>query len=144
LPTANQEPLFEKPLIDIDRRDRAKAFRLVAFQAVMAVAIALMGLLAQPQIAIALLVGGAIGTAGGAWLAFVAFRPSGVRPAKEILTSFYIGEIGKILIVMIFFVLAFRQIVFLRESRNALMMFFGFFINQLAIVVAPLLVNRAA
>jgi len=128
-------------LIDIDRRDRANAFRLVGFQTASAMIVAAAGLVVQPHIALSLAIGGMIGVAGSTWLTFVAFRPSGTRPAKEILVSFYLGEIGKFLIVMILFIVAFKQIAFLREAQNALMMFLAFFISQLVIVLAPRLLK---
>jgi ATP synthase protein I len=130
-------------LIEIDKQDRIRAFRLVGFQALVVVAIALSGLVAQRQIALSLLAGGAIGLAGSAWLALLAFRPSATRPAKEILASFYIGEIGRFLIVMVLFILAFKQLAWLAEPRNALMLFLAFIASQLAIAVAPQLVNKA-
>jgi len=129
-------------LIDIDRRDRAKAFYLVGFQAMSVIAISMVGLIFAQQIAVSLLIGGMIGVAGSAWLAFIAFRPSGTRSAKEILVSFYLGEIGKFLIVMILFIVAFKLLALLRESRNALMLFLGFFSSQLVIVFAPRLLKQ--
>jgi len=131
-----------KPLIDIDRRDRMKALQWVGFQAVAVLVLAIAGLFVHVQIALSLLMGGAIGVTGNSWLAFVAFGPSGTRPAKEILASFYLGGIGKFLIVMILFIVAFRQIAFLREAQNALMMFLAFFISQLVIVLAPRLLKQ--
>jgi F0F1-type ATP synthase assembly protein I len=114
----------------------------VGLQAISAVVLALIGLVFHPHIAEALLAGGMIGVAGSAWVAFVVFRPSGIHPAKEILVSFYLGEIGKFLIVTTLFIVAFRQAVFLRESRNALMLFLAFFSSQLVIIFTPRLLKQ--
>jgi len=129
--------------VKIDSDDRLRALRLVAFQAAMAVVIALAGwMFSRWQIAVALAVGGAVGVAGSAWLAVAAFSRSGTRPAKEVLASFYIGETGRLLVVVVLFVVAFRQLALLAEPINAMMMFLAFVASQVALAAAPLLVRE--
>ena len=128
-------------LVDIDKQNRIKALRLVGIQLLVVMILALSGLVVRWQVATSLLAGGLIGVVGSAWLAWFAFRPSALRPAKEILASFYIGEIGRFLIVMVLFVLAFRQVAVLAEPRNALMLFLAFVASQVVIAIASHLIH---
>jgi ATP synthase protein I len=127
--------------VNVDLRDRKNAFLLVAAQCAVSVALALCGWLYSADAAISLLTGGMICTVGSAWMAFVGFRKSATRPAKEILVSFYIGEIGKFLFVMILFIVAFRKLPLLRAPDNALMFFLAFILVQMVMWFAPRLLG---
>jgi ATP synthase protein I len=130
-------------LVEIDKKDRIRVLRLVGFQILAVATLALAGLVVQWQMALSLLIGGVIGVAGSAWLALLAFRQSATRPAKEILAAFYIGEIGRFLIVTVLFALAFKQLALLADPRNALMLILAFIVSQVVIAIAPRLVSRA-
>jgi ATP synthase protein I len=129
-------------MLDIDRRDRWTAFRLVGVQAMTVVVLAGAGRFFGVEQMLALLIGGMIGVAGSAWLAFFAFRPSGTRSAKVILVSFYLGEIGKVLILASLFIVVFRHFDWLREPQRALLVFVGFLAGQFASLLVPRLLWR--
>ena len=132
------------PLLDIDKRDRNNAFRLVFVQALSTLLMAATALLTGfgEASAVSLATGGAISTLGSCWFAFVAYRTSAKDGAKRILFSFYAGEVSKIFLVMVMFVVAFKEVAVLKESQNALLMFLGFFITQAMVLLAPYLFKR--
>ncbi len=129
------------PTINVDKRDRRYAFLLVGTQGLVTIVISVLGWIHSRDAAISLLIGGGICTLGSGWLAFVGFRPSATRPAKEILASFYLGEIGKFLLVMILFILAFKKVAILKEPHNALLMFLAFIVVQSVVWLAPQLIK---
>ena len=129
-------------MFDMDRRDRWTAFRLVGVQAIAVVAMAGAGRLFGVEQMLALFAGGMIGVIGSAWLAFFAFKPSGSQSAKTILVSFYLGEIGKMLILASLFIVVFRHFEWLREPQRALLVFVGFLTGQFSSLLAPRLLWR--
>ena len=114
----------------VDKHNQQKAFLLVVVQAAVSGIISILTYLYSKEMALSLLVGGLICTLGCAGSALIAFRCSAIRPVKEVLAYLYLAEAGKFLIVAILFIVAFKSVVFLRESQNAILVFVSFMIVQ--------------
>lgn len=83
-------------------------------------------------------IGGAICTLANLWLAVFAFRPAlGSSPGK-MLSAFYVAEIGKFIVTAVLFLLAFKQVTWLKQPTMALLMFAAYAMVQCSAWVYPL------
>lgn len=120
-------------------KGRGFALRTVAAQLLATLAISSVALAANSQIAISLLAGGIICVAANLWLALVAFRPPLGASTPKILASFYVGALGKFFITALLFLLAFKQIGFLKEAAYAATMILAYVLVQAVAWIYPLM-----
>lgn len=119
-------------------KGRDFALQTVAVQLVTTLALGALGLAVEKQIAISLFVGGIICVTANLWLALVAFRPQLGAPPQKMLAAFYTGELGKFVITALMFLLAFKQIGFLKEAAYAATMILAYVIIQVVSWINPL------
>jgi len=121
--------------------DRHLAYYVVGSQAVASLLIPiLVWIAANPDAAVAALIGGWIATLGNLYFAIQAFRFSGARASRDMVRAFYRGEAGKFVIVMLLFIATFRLVEGIRAT--APYMFFAFFLVYGIAWVAPLLLRK--
>lgn len=89
---------------------RPPVLRWLVFQTFMVVLIALAFWVRGNVAAYSALVGGFIFVLPNAYFARKAFRHAGARSAKQIVSSFYQGEAGKLILSAVFFTMAFKWI----------------------------------
>ncbi len=118
------------------------ATKVLALQAVSTVVVS--GVLHQlsPEKGISLFIGGAICILGQAYFAMRVFRFAGARAADKVLNSFYAGEVGKFVLVLVMFALVFKFVDQLKTPANALLLFMGFLMAQSMIWFAALLTKN--
>lgn len=122
-----------KPRAIIERR---VAYYVVGTQAIVSLLLPiLIWFAAGKSAAIAALAGGWIATTGNLYFAFQAFRYAGARASHDMVRAFYRGEAGKMVIVMLLFLLAFRQLEGIREQAPYL--FSAFLLVYVAGWVTP-------
>lgn len=122
----------------VEPKGRAFALEFVAAQVVVSVGLSLAALLVSNQAAIAILSGGMICSLANFWLAIAAFRPALGAPPGQMLAAFYSAEIGKIIIVAVLFLIAFKKTTLLKQPLHALLMFAAYAIVQCTAWVYPL------
>lgn len=114
------------------------ANRLIFLQIAATVVLSATAMLISTEAAFSGLVGGGICVIGNTCFARAVFRPMASRPAKEVLVSIYASEIGKLVLVMVLFFTAFKSVVALQETQNALVMFIAFVAAQGVNIFAPM------
>lgn len=120
-------------------KGRGFALQTVAAQLAFALVAAATGLAISVPIAVSIFIGGIIGVAANLWLALVVFRPGLGAPPQKILAAFYTGEFGKFLITALMFLLAFKQIGFLKEAAYAATMILAYVMIQVVAWIYPLM-----
>ena len=94
------------------------------------------------KMAVSAFVGCAINIIASGYFAVVSLKlPKNASPGM-ILARFYIGEVGKFVIVAVCFGGVFKYLPELIQGRHAIILFAAFLIAQLAYVVAPLLLEE--
>lgn len=94
------------------------------------------------RMAEAALVGCMINVIASGYFAIVSLKlPKNASPGM-ILARFYVGEVGKFVIVAVCFVWVFKFLPELIQGRYAIILFVAFLIAQVAFVVAPLLLKK--
>lgn len=124
-------------------RERAFALQIVAAQVIFTGVLVLLGLLLSDQeirhrVAIAILCGGIISSLANLWLAIVAFRPRLGQSPQRMLAAFYMGELGKFVLIAVGFLLVFKKIAILKEPSYALLLFASFLMVQFTVWIYPL------
>jgi len=95
---------------------------------------------AGKEAALAALIGGWIAVLANLYFAIQAFRYSGARASLQMVKSFYRGEAGKFVIVILLFITAFKVLPGVRES--AAYLFSAFFVVYGVTWVVPALLHR--
>ncbi len=124
-------------------KGRDLALRTVAAQLVISLVAAATALAISYPIAVSILIGGIIGVTANLWLALVVFRPALGAPPQKILAAFYRGELGKFVITALLFLLAFKQIGFLKEAACAATMILAYVMIQVVAWIYPLVGRNA-
>lgn len=126
----------------IARSGRLMAAKMLALQ--LAVTLAASGLLylASPEKGISLFTGGAICIIGQAYFALRVFRFAGAQMADKVVGSFYAGEAGKFVLVVVMFALVFNFVTLLKTPANAFLLFVGFLMAQSMIWFAAFLPKK--
>lgn len=119
-------------------KGREFALQAVLTQLCLTLALSAVGLAVNNQIAISLLCGGIISATANGWLALMVFHPRLGVPAQKILASFYVGELGKFIITAVLFLVAFKQIAFLKNASYAALMILAYVIVQAVAWIYPL------
>jgi ATP synthase protein I len=119
-------------------KGRGFALQIVAAQLLATLAISALGFAISKQIAFSLFAGGIICVTANLWLALVAFRPRLGAPPQKMLAAFYTGELGKFVITALMFLLAFKQIGFLKEAAYAATMILAYVMVQAIAWLYPL------
>jgi ATP synthase protein I len=119
-------------------KGRGFALQTVTVQLLTTGVISALGLAISKQIAMSLFAGGIICATANLWLALVAFRPPLGAPTQKILAAFYVGELGKFVITALLFLLAFKQIVFLKNTIYAAAMILAYVLVQAIAWLYPL------
>ncbi len=119
-------------------KGRGFALQTVAAQLVVTLVAAATALVISYPIAISIFMGGIIGVTANLWLALVAFRPQLGAPPQKMLAAFYTGELGKFVITALMFLLAFKQIGFLKEAAYAATMILAYVMIQVVAWINPL------
>ena len=122
----------------VEPKGRTFALQIVAAQVVATGVLSLFGLVFGSQVAIAILVGGAICSLANLWLAVVAFRPALGKPPGAMLAAFYIGEIGKFVVTALLFLVVFTKFSLFKEPTYALLIFIAYALVQSMAWVYPL------
>lgn len=122
-----------------DRKGLGFFLQTVAAQLVITLVVSATALAISYLIAVSIFIGGIIGVTANAWLALVVFRPRLGSPPQKMLVAFYTGELGKFVITALMFLLAFKQIGFLKEAAYAATMFLAYVMVQLTGWVYPLM-----
>lgn len=134
--------MFGSEFVNLEPRGRTLAFHIVAAQVVVTGVFSLFGLVLSSQIAFAILLGGMICSLANLWLAVAVFRPVlGVSP-RRILMSFYVGEIGKILIAAALFLAVFKKFPLFEQPLNAAILLAVFALMQSMMWIYPLLQQK--
>ncbi|WP_049631335.1 ATP synthase subunit I [Cellvibrio sp. pealriver] len=120
-------------------KGRDIALQTVAAQLVLTLVAAATALAINDSVAISILIGGIIGVTANLWLALIAFRPALGAPTQRMLAAFYMGEFGKFIITAVLFLLAFKQIGFLKEAAYAATMIMAYVIVQVIAWTYPLM-----
>jgi len=120
-------------------KGRGLALQTVATQMMFTLVVAATGLAISVPIAVSILIGGIIGVTANLWLALVVFRPQLGAPPQKMLVAFYTGELGKFVITALMFLLAFKQIGFLREAAYAATMILAYVMIQAVAWIRPVL-----
>lgn len=120
-------------------KGRGLALRTVATQMVLTLVVAAAALAISVPIAVSILIGGIIGVTANLWLALAVFRPRLGAPPQKMLAAFYTGELGKFVITALMFLLAFKQIGFLKEAAYAATMILAYVMIQVVTWISPLL-----
>lgn len=121
--------------------DRQLAYYVVGSQAMVSTLLPfLIWFAAGKSAALAALTGGWIATTGNLYFAYQAFRFAGARASRDMVRAFYRGEAGKMVIVMLLFLLAFRLLDGIREQAPYL--FSAFLLVYVTGWVAPVLWQR--
>lgn len=123
----------------ITQQGRQLARKILLAQAIVAVLLSSLGLLISNDVALSVLLGGMICVVSHGYLAMRAFRYAGARAAHEIVSSFYAGEAGKFLLVLVGFTLVFNFVEPVRESKNAVWLFIAYIAVQSVAWFAPLM-----
>lgn len=123
-------------------KGRAFALQIVAAQVVFSCVLSLLGLALSSQIAIVILSGGMVCSLANLWLAIVAFRPALGKPPGEMLAAFYVGEIGKFVITVLLFLIAFKKFALFKQPNNALLIFLAYALVQCTAWAYPLARSR--
>ncbi len=82
--------------------------------------------------------GGLICWLPNCYFAFRAFRYRGARAAQKIVRSFYAGEVGKMMLTMLFFALVFIKV----KPLDALALFSGYALVMTLSWIVPIFVAR--
>lgn len=119
------------------------ALRFVLVQLAICSAIVLVTwLIFDQKMARAALAGSMINVIASAYFALVSLKlPKNATPGI-ILARFYIGEMGKFVVVAVGFVGVFRYFPDISQGRYAIVLFVAFLLTQLAFIVAPLLLKK--
>jgi F0F1-type ATP synthase assembly protein I len=96
-------------------------------------------LLSGQTSAVSALFGGAISLLGNAFFVWASFRHGGASRAKSIAYSLFIGEVGKLLIIITGFAL-----VFILTLLPALPLFVGFIATQAVFWFVPFIPTKSA
>ena len=120
-------------------KNRRYALQLVALQGLIALGMSALSLLLGFTIAISVLIGGIICVLANLWLALVVFRPGLGAPLGKMLGAFYLGEIGKVVITALLFLIAFKKIALFKDPLHALSLLLGYVIAQAVVWIYPLL-----
>jgi len=123
-------------------KGRAFAIEIVSAQVVVTAGLSLIALLASSKIALAILSGGMICSLANLWLAIVAFRPALGKPPGQMLSAFFVAEIGKFIITAVLFLIAFKQTTLLKQPLYALLMFAAYAMVQCSAWAYPLVRPR--
>ncbi|MDC0660946.1 F0F1 ATP synthase subunit I [Marinobacter sp. SS21] len=114
--------------------------RWFLIQGVVLVFVSLAFLLKSPTACYSAFVGGLVFLLPHGYFAFKAFRYSGARAAKQIMSSFYQGEAGKLILCAILFTMVFKWI----QPLDVAALFLTFAIMLVTNLVAPFLANGRA
>ncbi|RYZ92809.1 MAG: hypothetical protein EOO68_22295 [Moraxellaceae bacterium] len=123
-------------------KGRAFALQIVIAQVVVTCVLSLLGLILNSQAAIVILSGGMICSLANVWLAIVAFRPALGKPPGKMLAAFYLGEIGKFVITVLLFLIAFKKFALFRQANYALLIFLTYAVVQCTVWAYPLARSR--
>jgi len=123
----------------IARPGRLMAAKALALQLFITVIVSGLIYIASPEKGLSLFVGGAICIVGQTYFAYRVFRFAGARMADKVLGSFYAGEVGKFVLVVVMFALAFNFIALFEIPTNALFLFLGYLLAQSAVWFSALL-----
>jgi len=94
------------------------------------------------RMAEAALIGSMINVVASGYFAIVSLKlPKNASPGM-ILARFYVGEVGKFVIVVVCFAWVFKYLPELLQGRQAIILFVAFLIAQVAFVVAPLVLKE--
>ncbi len=94
------------------------------------------------KMAKAALVGSMINVIGSGYFAVISLKlPKNASPGM-ILARFYIGEVGKFVVVAVCFVWVFKSLPELIQGRHAVILFVAFLLTHVAFVVAPLVLKE--
>lgn len=125
----------------VNQKQRQAAYKLVLAQLVMTVVMALLALLRDKNLAIAVFVGAAISLIASTYFTLKVFRYSGVHHSQHVVKSFYAGETGKFVITFVLFAMAFKWLEILKETQNAFALLLAFFIVHITAWISPLLLS---
>lgn len=125
----------------LNQKQRQAAYKVVLAQLVMTVVMALLALLRDKNLAIAVFVGATISLIANAYFTLKVFRYSGVHHSQHVVKSFYAGETGKFVITFVLFAMAFKWLEILKETQNAFALLLAFFIVHITAWISPLLLS---
>lgn len=124
-----------RPLVD-----RRLAYFVVGTQAIVSLMLPiLIWFAAGKSAAVVALAGGWIATTGNLYFAYQAFRYAGARASRDMMRAFYRGEAGKMVIVMLLFLLAFQ---FESVREQAPYLFSAFLLVYVTAWVTPMVWER--
>jgi F0F1-type ATP synthase assembly protein I len=94
------------------------------------------------KMATAALVGCMVNVVASSYFAIVSLKlPKNASPGM-ILARFYVGEVGKFVIVAVCFGWVFKFLPELVQGRHAIILFVSFLVAQVAFVVAPIVLKK--
>ncbi|MDP0587956.1 MAG: ATP synthase subunit I [Candidatus Endonucleobacter bathymodioli] len=113
-------------------------YRIIVVQLVTSMLLAASMLPISVNTAQSVLLGGLCCCVPNAFFVCKAFYYTGARSSRQIVSSFYQGEIGKFILTITAFTLIFKQI----KTIEPLALFSAFFVVQLTHWLTPLLVKQ--
>lgn len=123
-------------------KGRTYALQMLAIQAVTVCLISFLACIWDQRVAITFFMGGMISLLANLWFALVVFRPPLGSPPGRMLTAFYLGEAGKLIIVALLFVLVFKRVPWVKGMEMGLVLLTGFISAQLIAWIYPLIKHR--
>ncbi len=90
------------------KRVRKVAFKVVGIQLVVAVIVSLIALLIDFKTGFSVFVGGMVCVIPSSYFAFKAFSVAGAQKSREVVRAFYMGEVIKLLLTVVLFIVAFK------------------------------------
>ncbi len=121
------------------RRDRKLAYRLIVLQLVLSALLIGVAAVYDTTAVAAVAVGGLTSTAANGFYVWMALKAAIAAPAAEVARNFYIGAVGKFLVVVVSLAVAFSVLDTLGDTRNALVLFATLIVVHSGYWVAPAL-----
>jgi ATP synthase protein I len=109
------------------KRVRRVAFKVIGIQLIVVVAISLIALAIDFKTGYSVFVGGMVCVIPASYFAFKAFSVAGAQRAREVVKAFYLGEVIKLLLTVVLFIVAFKL---LQVSPAPMLM--GYFMTLVA------------
>ncbi len=126
------------------QRDQKMALRLAGFQLVTSLVLAGVLMLIKPAAAWAALAGSLTGVLASGCFAAVSLRSGEQASSARIVFDFYVGEVGKLVVIVVCMVAVFRYWPGIQEGFNALALFGAFLLTQAAYIVAPAFIEKGS
>lgn len=129
-------------MASVHQRDLRMAMRIAGFQLIMCLVLTGALMLVKHAAGWAALAGGLTGVLASGCFAVVSLRSGEQASSARIVVDFYLGEVGKLVVIIVCMAAIFTFWPGIQEGFNALALFGAFLLTQAAYIVAPVLMER--